>query len=82
MNAEMLEVLRKTWTHLCTKTLVGLEPWEAVAILKTPAVAEVEASVNRLALTGDVLAVQVACQQWANAAKHARQTTTIVQDVS
>jgi hypothetical protein len=85
MTPEMLRTLSRTWTHLCAKTLVRhaptstpavpvfepLEPTEAVTILKDPVVAAVEARVNRLALTGDVLATQMACQEWAHAVKKA-----------
>jgi hypothetical protein len=71
MTPDMLRTLSRTWTHLCTKTLADLEPRAAVAILKDPVVAAVEARVNRLARTGDVLATQVACQAWNTAVKAA-----------
>jgi hypothetical protein len=72
MTPDMLRTLSKTWTHLCNVTLDGLEPREAVAVLKDPIVAAIEARVNRLALTGDVLATQLACQHWNAAIKNAR----------
>lgn len=64
MTEEIARTLAQTWTHLCDKTFAGLPTAAAVAVLQRPAVVALIARVDRLALTGDVLATQRACQAW------------------
>lgn len=92
MTPDIRRTIAQTWTHLCTRTLVRhaadstaarpefvpLEPREAVAILKDPVVRAVEERVNRMALSGDVIATQLACQHWNTACKKALKDSKIV----
>jgi hypothetical protein len=71
MTNEIAEVLSKTWDHLFTITLAALTPRDAAVLLQMPLPAAAAARVDRMALTGDVLATQRACQQWNNACKAA-----------
>jgi hypothetical protein len=70
----MLNTLSRTWEHLFRRTLAALDPPAAIALLwHTPALVDHMARVERLALTGDVLATQQACQAWNKAVKQAVQ---------